>query len=79
LGRLPRYPHGLSWEKEYTEGSNNSNLTMNNNVLVAVLVVVVIGLVGWFAYNQGYLGGSKDNEQDIQINLPGSSSQPQGY
>ena len=52
---------------------------MNNNVLVAVLVVVVIGLVGWFAYNQGYLGGSKDNEQDIQINLPGSSSQPQGY
>jgi hypothetical protein len=51
---------------------------MNNNAIVAVLVLVVIVLVGWFAYRQDYLGGAADNEQDIQINLPGGSPTPQG-
>ncbi len=50
-----------------------------NNTIVTVLVVVVLALVGWFVYKQGYLEGTADNEQDIEINLPGSSSQPQGY
>ena len=49
----------------------------NNNGIIAVLVVVVIILVGWFMYSQGYIGGVQDNEQDIEINLPGSSSEPQ--
>lgn len=49
---------------------------MNNNAIIAVLVLVVIVLVGWFAYRQGYLGGSADNKQDIEINLPGSSASP---
>lgn len=49
----------------------------NNNAVVAVLVLVIIVIVGWFMYSQGYLGGAQDNEQDIEINLPGGSSQPQ--
>ena len=44
----------------------------NNNFIVGVLVLVVVVLVGWFAYTQGYFGGVTDNEQDIEINLPGS-------
>ena len=49
----------------------------NNNLIVGILVVVVIVVVGVLMYNQGYLGGTKDNEQDIEINLPGGSSEPQ--
>lgn len=53
------------------------NKFMNNNAIVAVLVLVVIVIVGLFMYKQGYIGGAKDNEQDIEINLPGGSSEPQ--
>ncbi|MEK9158310.1 MAG: hypothetical protein AAB638_03995 [Patescibacteria group bacterium] len=49
---------------------------MNNNSIVAVLVLVVIVLVGWFSFKQGYFTGNKDNEQDIEINLPGTSTTP---
>lgn len=42
-----------------------------NNVIVAVIVLVVIVLVGWFAYKQGYLKGTTENEQDVEFNLPG--------
>jgi len=45
-----------------------------------VLVLIVIVLVGWVGYKQGYFTGTADNEQDIEINLPGSntSSETQG-
>jgi hypothetical protein len=43
----------------------------NNNFVVGILVLVVIALVGWFSYQQGYFSGNADNEQDIEINLPG--------
>ena len=42
----------------------------NNNAIVAVLVLVVIVLVGWFTYKQGYFQGTKDNEKDVEFNLP---------
>ena len=48
-----------------------------NKEMVAVLVLVVIVLVGWFAYKQGYLGGMEDNKQDIELDLPGINSSPQ--
>ena len=56
--------------------NNNSGNGGGNGAVIAVLVIVVIALVGWFAYKQGYLGGTADNEQDIEINLPGGSPQP---
>lgn len=52
---------------------------MNN--IIAVLVLVVIVLVGWFAYKQGYFKGSADTgSQGIEVNLPGGGSRPsEGY
>lgn len=46
-----------------------------NKSLLTVLVIVVIAIVGWVAYQQG----SVDNEQDIEINLPGTENSERGY
>jgi hypothetical protein len=49
------------------------------NAVVWVLVVVVVGILVWLAYQQGYLGGSNaqpTEKPNIEINLPGSSSTP---
>ena len=55
---------------------------MNDNgsstgVLVGILIVVVIGLVAWFAYSQGYFKAKeqKNDGGSLQINLGGSSDQ----
>ena len=37
----------------------NNNITIN--AVVAVLILVAIVLVGWFAYKQGYLKGISEN------------------
>lgn len=47
-----------------------------HGAIIAVIVLVVIVIVGYLAFRQGYLGGEKDNTQDIEINLPGGSPQP---
>lgn len=56
--------------------NNNSGNGGGNGAIIAVVVLVVIVIVGWLAFRQGYLGGEKDNTQDIEINLPGGSPQP---
>lgn len=50
----------------------------NNSALVAVLVIVVIALVGFFAYKQGFFTGQdQEGEGDkIEINLPSNSPAP---
>ena len=72
-GLLPYY--NISSSSFHHEGLINFK-DMNNNSIVAVLVLVVIVLVGWFSFKQGYFTGNKDNEQDIEINLPGTSTTP---
>ena len=54
------------------------------NAVVWVLVVVVVAIVVWLAYKQGYfagLGAQPSQQPGVQINLPGSSSSPtpRGY
>lgn len=50
----------------------------NNNSIVAVLVLVVIVLVGLFAFKQGYFTGNSENTQDIKIEVPlGGTQAPQ--
>lgn len=47
-----------------------------NNALVAVLVLVLIALVGWFAYSQGFLQGAEKEQKDgVEIQIGGSSDE----
>lgn len=43
---------------------------MNNSVLMGILVVIVIAIVGYLAYSQGYFMGREEVNQDgINIEL----------
>jgi hypothetical protein len=46
-----------------------------NNSVVAVLVIVIIALVGWVAYSQGYFDRAQEEETGtgLNIELGGSS------
>jgi len=47
-----------------------------NNTIVGILVLVVIVLVGWFAYSQGYFQGAETEKADgLEINIGGSTEQ----
>jgi hypothetical protein len=48
------------------------------NAVVVVLVIAVIALAAYVACNQGYIGGARDNQQDIEINLPDGSPSGNG-
>ena len=44
-----------------------------NNTVVGVLVLVVVILVGWFAYSQGYFqGAAEENSDGIEIQIGGA-------
>ena len=52
---------------------------MDNSVgtIVAVLIIILIGVVGWLAYSQGYFKGAAEEDQiGLEINIGGSSDQP---
>lgn len=45
-----------------------------NNTVIAVIVLVIIGIVGWLAYSQGYFDRAQQEDTNgIQIELGGSS------
>lgn len=45
-----------------------------NNTVIAVLVLVIIVIVGWLAYSQGYLDRSQQEDTSgINIEIGGSS------
>lgn len=44
------------------------------NIITGIIILIVIVLVAWFAFHQGYIGGSADNQQDVQFNIPGGGS-----
>jgi hypothetical protein len=46
------------------------------NTLVIVLVVAVMALIAFVAYQQGYLGGQhqSDGGGDVNIDLPGGNN-----
>lgn len=48
-----------------------------NNTLTAIIVLVVIVLVGWLAYSQGYFQGADEQQEEdtsgIEIQLGGSN------
>jgi hypothetical protein len=49
----------------------NSTIAMeNNNSIIAVLVLVVIVLVGLFAFKQGYFTGASNNADGIKVEIP---------
>jgi hypothetical protein len=52
---------------------------MNNSFLIGVLVLVVIAIVGWVAYSQGYFMGKEEDADGINIELGGSDSGQPSY
>lgn len=45
-----------------------------NNTLVAVLVVIVVAIVGWLAYSQGYFQGAEETpDEGLEIQIGGSA------
>ncbi|NCN52558.1 hypothetical protein GW943_01995 [Candidatus Parcubacteria bacterium] len=45
-----------------------------NNTLVTVLVILVIVIIGWLAYSQGYFKGADEEQNDgLEINIGGST------
>jgi hypothetical protein len=52
-----------------------NNESSNTGIIIGILVVVVIGIVAWIAYTQGFFA-AKDQAKDsgsLQIDLGGSS------
>jgi len=44
-----------------------------NNTLVGIIVLILVVLVGWFAYSQGYFaGGEKTGDAGLDINIGGT-------
>ena len=50
-------------------GMNNGS----NGVIIGVLVLVVIGIVGWVAYSQGVFDGAEESDQGLEIQIGGAS------
>ncbi len=50
-------------------------------VVIGVLVVVVIAIVGWVAYSQGFFDGKEkaDDNGGLEINVGGSADDSNGY
>ncbi len=48
-------------------------------MVIGILVVAVIGIVGWIAYSQGFFDAKEqvDDTKSIEINLGGSSDTAQ--
>ena len=45
-----------------------------NNTVVAVLIIVIIGIVGWLAYSQGYFDRAQQEDTNgLNIEIGGSS------
>lgn len=42
---------------------------MNNSFIVGILVLVVVAIVGWLAYSQGYFMGKEEEGAGLEINL----------
>ena len=43
-----------------------------NSTLVDILVLIVIALVGWFAYSQGYFAAQDEDQSGLEINVGGT-------
>lgn len=45
-----------------------------NNTVIAIIVLVIIGIVGWLAYSQGYLDRAQQEDAGgLNIEIGGSS------
>ncbi len=54
----------------------NNESSSSTGIIVGVLVVVVIAVVGWVAYSQGFFQAKEETKNDdsgFQINIGGSS------
>jgi hypothetical protein len=49
-------------------------MNTKGNAIIAVLVVVVIVLAGWFAYREGYFQGTQQDDSEINIDLNGDDN-----
>ena len=46
-----------------------------NNTVLAVVVLVVIGIVAWLAYSQGYFEGAQEEQNDgMEIQIGGDNA-----
>ncbi len=54
----------------------NNNESSSMGVVIGILLVVVIAIVAWVAYTQGFFKVKEETKDDasLQINLGGSSS-----
>lgn len=51
-----------------------NNSSTSNGFIVGILVLVVIILVGFLAYNQGYFKANTEKPKGVQIQLGGNSN-----
>ncbi len=59
---------------------NNGSST--NGILIGILVIIVIAIVAWIAYAQGFFKAKQqqpDNSAGVHIDLGGSSNSANGY
>jgi flagellar basal body-associated protein FliL len=54
----------------------NNNESSSTGIIIGILVIVIIAIVAWVAYTQGFFKGKEDTKETpgLQINLGGSSS-----
>jgi hypothetical protein len=45
----------------------------SNGVIIGILIVLVVVIVGWFAYNQGWFAGRQQDKGGVEVNIGGSS------
>ncbi len=49
----------------------------SSSVIIGILVVVVIAIVGWLAYSQGFFDAKEQQEEEkggLEINIGGTNS-----
>ncbi len=50
---------------------NNQN--SSSGFIIGVIVVILIGIVGFLAYQQGYFQAEEENTNGLEINLGGGN------
>lgn len=46
----------------------------SNGMIIAVLILIVVVMVGWLAYSQGWLDSKQEKSDGIEVKIGGSSN-----
>ncbi len=45
------------------------------NTVLGILIILVIVIIGWLAYSQGYFQGKEEDDAGFELNIGGSDNE----